>query len=48
LHERHKDNKVFVKNITDNCDIFCTKMTEKIEEMCDRFFGFTEQNDDEW
>ena len=25
----------------------CTKMTEKIEEMCDRFFGFAEQNNDE-
>jgi len=48
LHERHKDNKVFVKNITDNYDIFCKKMTEKIEEMGNRFFGFTEQNDDEW
>jgi len=44
----HKDNKTIVKNITDNCDIFCKKMTEKIEEVCDSFFGFTEKNDNEW
>ena len=48
LHETHKDNKTLVKNITDNCDIFCKKMTNKIEEVCDRFFGFTQQNYDEW
>jgi hypothetical protein len=48
LHERSKDNKLLVKNITDNCDVFCEKITEKIEEMCDKFFGFTEQNDDDW
>lgn len=48
LHERSKENKLLVKNITDNCDVFCEKITEKIEETCDKFFGFTEQNDDDW
>jgi len=49
LHERCKDNKSLVKSVTDDCDVFCKKMTETIQETCDKFFGLTEQNNgDDW
>ena len=50
LHERSKDDKASVKNITDNSGIFCDKLGEKIEEMCNMFFGLNERtnDNDEW
>ena len=50
LHERSKDDKASVKKITDNQDLFCEKLTERIEDMCNSFFGMNENIDDdeEW
>ena len=50
LHERSKDDRAGVKKITDNHDLFCEKLTERIEDMCNTFFGLTTQVDDdeEW
>ena len=50
LHERSKDDRAGVKKITDNHDLFCEKLTERIEDMCNMFFGLTTQVDDdeEW
>lgn len=50
LHERSKDDRVGVKKITDNHDLFCEKLTERIEDMCNSFFGLNKQVDDdeEW
>ena len=50
LHERSKDDRAGVKKITDNHDLFCEKLTERIEDMCNSFFGLNKQVDDneEW
>lgn len=50
LHERSKDDKSGVKKITNNHDLFCEKLTERIEDMCNSFFGLNKQVDDdeEW
>jgi len=44
-----KTNRKEVKRITDDCDFFTKKITEKIEDMCDTFFGLNiiEENE-EW
>ena len=49
LHEQSKTNRKEVKRITDDCDFFTKKITEKIEDMCDTFFGLNiiEENE-EW
>ena len=50
LHERLNYDKLFVKKITDNYNLFCQKLIERIEEMCDSFFGMNKCIDDneEW
>ena len=49
LHELSKTDRKDVKRITDDCDIFKEKLTKKIEDMCDTFFGLNiiEENE-EW
>ena len=47
----HDIPKSEAKNITDNYELFSIKLTEKIEEMCDSFFGLNQQtqsSDDDW
>ena len=50
LHERSKDDRAGVKKITDNHDLFCEKLTERIEDMCNTFFSLnvSMDNDEEW
>ena len=49
LHELSKTNRKEVKRITDDYDIFTKKLTEKIEDMCDTFFGLnTVEENEEW
>lgn len=50
LHERSKYDRESVKRITDNHDLFCEKLTEHIEDMCNSFFGMNEiiDDDEEW
>ena len=49
LHKLSKTDRKEVKRITDDCDIFTKELTEKIEDMCDTFFGLNivEENE-EW
>jgi hypothetical protein len=47
----HDISKSEAKNITYDYELFSIKLTEKIEEMCDSFFGLNqpiESSDDEW
>lgn len=50
LHERSKDDKAYVKKITNNYELFCKKITENIEDMCNSFFGMNKciDDDEEW
>ena len=51
LHERSKIDRQTVKTVTDDIDIFNVKLTEKIEESCNTFFGLNNYNsndDGEW
>ena len=48
-YTNYPNDRKEVKRITDDCDIFTKELTEKIEDMCDTFFGLNivEEND-EW
>jgi hypothetical protein len=49
LHTRSKENKEVVKNITDNYERFCQKITQHISDICDTFFrSNTHSEDTEW
>ena len=49
LHEMSKNNKTFVKNLTDDKELFCQKLTEYIKETCNNFFGLiTIDDNEEW
>lgn len=47
LHELYKTDRKEVKRITDDCEMFTKKITEKIEDMCDTFFGLNIIGEDE-
>jgi len=50
LHERSKEDRAYVKKLTDNYDSFCENLTERIEDMCNSFLGLNEIIDEggEW
>ena len=49
LDDRSKYDKKIVKNITDNENLFCEELTNKLEELCNLYFGLiTHTDDEEW
>ena len=52
LHQLKQDGKIKeIKEIMNSEQSFCEKLNNRIEEMCDTFFGLNiggEDNDEEW
>ena len=47
LHSLSEHKKDLVKQILNNEDKFYVQLNKYIEDMCDRFFGFNDTNDDD-
>ena len=50
IHERSKHDRQNIKIMTDDFDIFNEKLTEKIDDICNVFFGLNDvtTDDEEW
>jgi hypothetical protein len=48
LHNRRKDDKDYVKKISHDQTLFCDKLNEYIEELCDNMLNLKKIEDDDW